>query len=366
MTANLSPRRFLSALFALAVVIAVAPLAHAQTATDLEALDHFKKGRTHYDLGRFEEAIVEFERAYELKQDGAFLFNIAQGYRQTGNAIKAVFFYKRYLAIFPNAPNRPNVEKQIADLEPLAAKQAADEKLKQEEERRKKEDEERRKAASVGQDSGGRTDVVAQGGGQDGGQIDARMGGPGGVAQAGLVGRTAPWRIALELGPAFLSLGDGPSVPTQASFNISAIRTLGKEKVAFDVGMNVTYTPVPYASSTNGLQSTAAMVGILGDARARIEVMPNLDVRVGAGIGALWLSGLLDGNPFTDGGLMASGPLPMLDFRFGVGVDFRLKNDVVLTATPLALAYSPPNSGLDASITSVMRFDILFGIGYAL
>ena len=40
----------------------------------------------------------------------AYLYNVAQAYRQGGKCKDAAFFYKRYLSLKPDAPNRADVE----------------------------------------------------------------------------------------------------------------------------------------------------------------------------------------------------------------------------------------------------------------
>ncbi|MDZ4693746.1 MAG: tetratricopeptide repeat protein [Deltaproteobacteria bacterium] len=82
-----------------------------------ESKGHFQAGTTHYNLGRFEDAIGEYRKAYELKNDPVFLFNIAQSYRQLGHAERALFFYRRYLSTAPESPHRNDVQTRIDELE---------------------------------------------------------------------------------------------------------------------------------------------------------------------------------------------------------------------------------------------------------
>jgi tetratricopeptide (TPR) repeat protein len=42
-----------------------------------EAREHARLGNKFYDLGRWDEAIAEFEKAYELRNDPAFLFTVS-------------------------------------------------------------------------------------------------------------------------------------------------------------------------------------------------------------------------------------------------------------------------------------------------
>jgi tetratricopeptide (TPR) repeat protein len=102
----------LAALF----VAMLSPVAFAQ-AEEGESRAHFQAGTNHYNLGRFEEAIGEYRKAYELKNDPVFLFNIAQSYRQLGHADRALFFYRRYLSTAPESPHRNEVQTRIDELE---------------------------------------------------------------------------------------------------------------------------------------------------------------------------------------------------------------------------------------------------------
>lgn len=103
------------------------PCAVAQAeppAVQEEMRRHHERGTTSYNLGQFEDAISEYRKAYELKAEPVFLFNIAQAYRQLGMADKAAFFYKRYLSTAPDAQNRKQVEERIAELDQVIAAQA--------------------------------------------------------------------------------------------------------------------------------------------------------------------------------------------------------------------------------------------------
>jgi tetratricopeptide (TPR) repeat protein len=107
----------LSCIVAVAALIGFAPFALAQSRSKQSAEGHYKKGMTAYSLGHFPTAIEEFEKAYEIKPEPIFLYNIAQSHRQNGNPQQAVFFYRRYLDADPNAKNRPAVEKRIGEME---------------------------------------------------------------------------------------------------------------------------------------------------------------------------------------------------------------------------------------------------------
>jgi tetratricopeptide (TPR) repeat protein len=78
---------------------------------------HRALGHRLYRLGRYEEAVAEFRRAYEVKADARLLFDIAECYREVGAVDQALFYYDRYLAGWPDAFDRAEVEEKVAELE---------------------------------------------------------------------------------------------------------------------------------------------------------------------------------------------------------------------------------------------------------
>lgn len=97
--------------------LVLGPAALAEGKGKQSAESHYNKGMTAYTLGHFTEAIEEFEKAYELRSEPIFLYNIAQSHRQNDNPQRAVFFYRRYLEADPNAKKRAEVEARIAELQ---------------------------------------------------------------------------------------------------------------------------------------------------------------------------------------------------------------------------------------------------------
>ena len=93
-------RRVAIAMAARLVAIALALAAGTARAEDKAAAkEHYAHARSLYDLGHFAEAAKEFEAAYELKNDPAFLYDLAQSYRQAGNPEQALHFYRTYLRL---------------------------------------------------------------------------------------------------------------------------------------------------------------------------------------------------------------------------------------------------------------------------
>jgi hypothetical protein len=86
----------------------------------------FQQGLTDYNLNHFDEALTEFEKAYRLKADPAFLFNIAQCHRQLNQPEDAIRSYRAYLReSAADAPGRSEVQRLIGEMEKLVADRAA-------------------------------------------------------------------------------------------------------------------------------------------------------------------------------------------------------------------------------------------------
>ena len=112
-----SLRRLPLLIATLSLLVASAAWAQAKPDSKVAAKEHYVRGTSYYDLGKYDEAIKEFEAAYQLKNDPAFLYNLAQSYRLAGNAERALHFYRTYLRYMPKAPNRAENEDRIAALE---------------------------------------------------------------------------------------------------------------------------------------------------------------------------------------------------------------------------------------------------------
>jgi tetratricopeptide (TPR) repeat protein len=117
----------------LVCALVLAPsLASAQKTPD----EWYKEGETQYNLGNFEKAIEAFKQGFSLEttdsKKSAYLYNIAQSYRQAKDCSNAQFFYKRFLALRDADANKPlkadtrrEVEERIKELEECARNQEA-------------------------------------------------------------------------------------------------------------------------------------------------------------------------------------------------------------------------------------------------
>jgi tetratricopeptide (TPR) repeat protein len=85
----------------------------------------FESGTTHYNLSEYADALKDFKETYRLVNDPALLYNIAQCQRQLGAFEDAARAYRSYRREYPDAPNRAEVDRLIAQMDDAAAKQRA-------------------------------------------------------------------------------------------------------------------------------------------------------------------------------------------------------------------------------------------------
>ncbi|HXJ22576.1 MAG TPA: tetratricopeptide repeat protein [Polyangia bacterium] len=114
-------RPFATLLLGLVAAFASGRSAHAQLTPQQkqEIHQHYDRATRAYDLGKYSEAVDEYQKVYEIDGDPVMLYNIAQAYRLNDQPQEAVHFYRRYLQRAPEARNRDDVERKIAAQEKL-------------------------------------------------------------------------------------------------------------------------------------------------------------------------------------------------------------------------------------------------------
>lgn len=367
------------------VVVALSQTAFAQAVQcdkgDVPC-EKYRDATLKYTLGEYTEAVKLYREGYELSGDPAFLFNIAQSYRMMGDCKNAIFFYKRFLLVQPDAKNRGEVEERIADLE---------ENCKQQAEIASKPPEGLAPGSSSGKGTGGGdtgngdTGNGDTGGGDTGGDLepgggdtDVALGGSdddtgfddggdlssGGGISAGTVTETPAMVVSQVLvGPAFLGLGDQLDTAPQFSLAVGAGYPIPAGPALIDAGALITYTPVPWNNNA-GAEGTASLTSILGNVGATYPVADKILVRGELGLGVLLFSGLEAGNVFTMNGAKASGALSMFNVRVALGGSYLVTPNIAVTAAPVIYSYSPAKEGLRDDLDALTRFELMLGVGY--
>ena len=109
------PRLFLLVMVCLAVLAPA--IARADDPATRAARRHYERGEKLFALGRFDDALEEYQEAFDAKPLPGFLYNIGQCYRNLLDYDQAIFSFKKYLKLQPDADNKDAVEQLITDLE---------------------------------------------------------------------------------------------------------------------------------------------------------------------------------------------------------------------------------------------------------
>jgi hypothetical protein len=353
----------LAGLIAAAILLCPGPT-HAQPASpdqsDLRVV--MRKGKTAYDLGNFEEAIKYFKQAYAMQPHEAHLYNIAQAYRQAGDCRNALFFYKRYIAVGgEKARHHEVVQRRIKEL--TASCQVIDE-MKNKPPLDSLEP--GREENPGGEQAGTGTGAGTSGSGSGATGATGTGGTVTGSASVD-TGPSAPVLAAsLELGGAVLSMGELEISGAHFSLGVGAGYPLSFGKLGITLGGLFTYIPVPWTNEVMGVSGTSALIGVLGNVGGRYSVTEQIAVRGELGMGALILTGLSQGSVFLPDDTMATGALGMFNLRIGVGAEYLLTENLVLSVSPFVYSYSPAKEGLRAEVDKFVRIDFIAGLGYRL
>jgi tetratricopeptide (TPR) repeat protein len=124
----------IASVVALFVALMGVARAEAPTAKAIaEGKEHYRQGTQLYDVGKYTEAAAEYETAFRLTELPALLFNMGQAYRLAGDAKKALAAYQGFIRRVPGAPQRAEVEGNIATLQKQIqeddARKAAEDKI---------------------------------------------------------------------------------------------------------------------------------------------------------------------------------------------------------------------------------------------
>jgi tetratricopeptide (TPR) repeat protein len=99
--------------FGLVALLVASPAFAQQSDVDAEAQATFQAGLIAYEAGRYQSALDNFERAYELSQRPALLYNVGLAAERLRNDARAVSAYERFLVEVPDAPNADQVRARL-------------------------------------------------------------------------------------------------------------------------------------------------------------------------------------------------------------------------------------------------------------
>lgn len=95
-------------------VIAIA-LAFPTTASAQSAQELYERAELHFNVGEFQRALNLYREAYRLQPLVGLIVNVGRCHQQLGQYDRALAQYRTYLRQLPDAPNRADVERWIAE-----------------------------------------------------------------------------------------------------------------------------------------------------------------------------------------------------------------------------------------------------------
>ena len=349
--------------------------------------DWYKEGETQYNLGNFDKAAEAFKEGFSVETDEskqpAYLYNVAQAYRQGNRCRDASFFYKRYLAlkdrdtVKPLKPDkRAEIEQRIAELDECARTQesiankppgdtirpdGADGKTGA-----KTGTGTKTGAGTTGTGTGTATGTTVGDASEDGDVESEEDSGDedGGSVTSGVLVTPRVINVRVVGGITKVMMADLPTGVKPAFSLTAGYPVFAQDKLGIDVGASLGFSPMPYTDSTSSTSHTASLTTVLANGAVTYTIVPKLAGRADVGVGVLLFSGLQMGNPFTEGGASASGALSMLAVRAAASLDYAITPNIVATLTPIAFGYSPAKEGLRSDIGSILRLDVMAGVGY--
>jgi tetratricopeptide (TPR) repeat protein len=325
--------------------------------------EFFKLGEDEYNLGNFEKAIEAFKKGFALEQNNknksAYIYGIAQSYRQAKNCVQAEFFYKRFLSLRGDDIDpgmRKDVEDRINELADCAKKQAdiagkpPDGGTPPDDKRTPVKPDDKRVGTTepVGPDKDPEKDPDDE---------------PKVVKQADATPRVISLRAVG--GGAKLSAG-GLDVPVQATLAVLGGYPLAvNDKVTLDLGAGFSFTPVPF-DNMDGDSKSAQLLAVFANVGATYHVASKVGIRGDLGGGLLLFKGISE-SPFT-AFAPVSGTISMPHLRVGISADYAITPNFIATLAPFTFSYSPGKDGLETvegdKIDSITAIDFMVGIGY--
>jgi tetratricopeptide (TPR) repeat protein len=330
---------------ALALVALMAgPASGAAEDDRARAARHYQRGVTEYNLGRFDSAIAELSKAYELDPAPILLFNIAQAHWKAGTLEKAVFFYRRFLATSPPATGPEDqrrledVRRRVEELDARLARQA------------QAPPEPARAPASP-------PVRVSPPGASD----------PPAPATAAPPDRPMPrLEFSLSAGaavPRFSGDRDLPAPAVPAGALAAFYRITSRPALA--LGLVLVESRLPYPVANRASEAASHFPGLLAGAQLAAALGGPLELAAQIAAGVLWWQGLVAGNPFSLDGAEATGMVPMPAARLALSLRGRLSPASFLALTP-SYVVSKPTSGLSRAVSTLGFVAIMLEAGVRL
>lgn len=363
--------RVRACLAAVAVLITIG--AGPAMADKARSVEIYKKAAKSYKAGHFDRALELFLSAYDEHPSPAYLYNIAQTYRELGNCEKALSYYDQFLEKSKRRAYRAVIERRAKklraecgdevpapamDAEPAASTEPA----------------------TADPQEGGVDTALTEAGGQESGLEASPAAGPTGPAgqNSGSAGAqvtlTHPEAPAAQAGTfrgtglvldaaagvAYHSMGE-VVVPITPAMQVGGGYGFVAGPVTLVAGGEVTLVTMPYTSDAG--DKTALFAEVMATGAARYGIGDKIAVGAEVGVGLWRWPGLKAGNPFSAAGEATDAAMTVAG-RGGVFGELALSSALAARiAVPVVVALAP--DAVAEALSPTTRIEVLVGLRYA-
>lgn len=340
------------------VVFCLLTTAGSALADKDRSVEYYNAGKKKYNLGEFDEAIELFKKAYDEFEAPAYLYNIAQAYRQKDDCKKALFFYERFLAEKPDSDQADAVRGHIETLKTECAGDLETGEPQPED----------APSSGVGEtqdtDSGGASQPAASGA-EVGANIPVEPTAESAESSV-VVGPTpadvrAPLlALTLEVGPSFYSMGE-VVVPVAGALRLGAAYPRELGPVSVEAGVSAILERMEYQKQAG--EASVLFTTLLATVAVGYPLSDVMRVGGELGLGMFSFSGLESGNPFLDGQMAQEGTARSFCVRLGGSFEYALATGLNASFAP-ALLLPSTDEGLAAHVGSIRTLQLLAGAHY--
>lgn len=142
------------------LMLGTAP-AWADGGTSADARAHFRQGQAFFQLGEYDRALAEYQRAFDLSREPSLVFNIALCHDRANRHEQALEAFQRYIVLAPDGAVADEARESIARLTLIVEKLASEREARRTADEAQRRDEAARRDAAARSAAGRRRQWIA-------------------------------------------------------------------------------------------------------------------------------------------------------------------------------------------------------------
>jgi tetratricopeptide (TPR) repeat protein len=135
--------------------------AWADRQTSADARAHFRQGQAFFQIGEYDRALAEYQRAFDLSREPSLVFNIALCHERANRPQQALEAFQRYIALAPDGAVADEARESIARLTLIVDRLASEREARRAADEAQQRDEAARRDAAARSAAGQRRQRIA-------------------------------------------------------------------------------------------------------------------------------------------------------------------------------------------------------------